>query len=264
MNLVYFDTHAHYDDEAFDSDRDTLLASLPLQEVSLVIDPGCDVKSSRKALELAESFPYVFAAVGIHPEELSAMQENDLACIEELSRHPKCVAIGEIGLDYYWDASRRDEQKTLFISQIELALRRDLPVIIHDREAHGDCLEIVLRYPELRGVFHCYSGSAEMAEVLLRNGWYLGFDGPVTYKNARKSLEVLSVCPLDRMLIETDSPYLSPVPHRGKRNDSRNLRYIAEKIAAVKNIPQSDVARITMENGRTLFGLEQEVRLPSV
>ena len=250
---MYFDTHAHYDDEAFDTDRDELLSSLPEAGVTLVIDPGCDVSSSEKAIALAERFPHVYAAVGIHPEELGKMQPGDLEKIEALCQSPKCVAIGEIGLDYYWDDTHKEEQKALFIEQLELALRHDKPVIIHDREAHGDCLDIVRRYPDVRGVFHCYSGSREMAEELLRRGWYLGFDGPITYKNARKAIEVLEICPLDCLLIETDSPYLSPVPRRGKRNDSRNLRYVVEKIAEVKGLGCEEVVKASMENGRRLF-----------
>ena len=252
---MYFDTHAHYDDEAFDADRDALLEGLPAEGVSLVVNPGCDRKSSERALELASRWGHVYAAVGIHPEELSGLREGDLERIAELAKDPRCRAIGEIGLDYYWDASRKEEQKALFIRQLELALERDLPVIVHDREAHGDCLEIVRRFERLRGVFHCYSGSAEMAEQLLRRGWYLGFDGPVTYKNARKALEVLAICPPERMLIETDSPYLSPVPMRGKRNDSRNLQYVVRKIAEIKGMTEQQVAAVTEENGRRLFGI---------
>lgn len=255
---MYFDTHAHYDDEAFDSDREELLKSLGESGVKLIIDPGCDVDSSRKALELAERFPFVYAAVGLHPEELEKHGGDALALVGELATHPKCVAIGEIGLDYYWDASHKEEQKELFRRQIELAMELGKPVIIHDREAHGDCLEIVRDYPGLRGVFHCYSGSAEMAKELLKLGWYLGFDGPITYKNARKALEVLELCPMDRILIETDSPYLSPVPMRGKRNDSSNLRYVVEKIAQVKDLSPGEAAAITLANGCRLFGIKRE------
>ena len=254
---MFFDTHAHYDDAAFDPDRDALLSELPARGVSLVVNPGCDVKSSAAALELSERWPLLYAAVGIHPEELAGMGEGDLGRIETLAVSDRCVAIGEIGLDYYWDQSRKEEQKALFIAQLELALRLDLPVIIHDREAHGDCFDIVSRYPALRGVFHCYSGSADMAAELLKRGWYLGFDGPVTYKNARKALEVLTLCPMDRILIETDSPYLSPVPRRGKRNDSGNLSYIAEKIAEVKGSSVEELAKATLENGRRLFAIDQ-------
>ena len=252
---MLFDTHAHYDDAAFDADRDALLEALPASGVGLVIDPGCDVKSSEHALQLAARWPHVYAAVGIHPEELGGMAEGDPERIEALCTQDKCVAVGEIGLDYYWDASRKEEQKALFVEQLRLALRRDLPVIVHDREAHGDCLGIVRRFPGLRGVFHCYSGSVEMAQELLKRGWYLGFDGPITYKNARKALEVLEICPLDRVLIETDSPYLSPVPMRGKRNDSRNLVYVTEKIAEIKGITPEEAAAITMENGKKLFNI---------
>ena len=252
---MYFDTHAHYDDPAFDDDRSTLLPELFASGAELIIDPGCDVKSSRAAIALAEKYPFVYAAAGIHPEELPGDAEGDLAVIRGLAAHEKCVAIGEIGLDYYWDATRREEQKSLFARQLELALELDKPVIIHDREAHADTFGIVSGYAGLRGVFHCYSGSAEMAKELLKRGWYLGFDGPITYKNARKNIETLEICPLDRILIETDSPYLSPVPMRGKRNDSRNLQYVAAKIAEVKGISAEDAARISLENGRRLFGI---------
>ena len=205
--------------------------------------------------ELAERFDFVYAAVGWHPEDIDKLTEEDYRSMESLAQHKKCVAIGEIGLDYYWDASQKDVQKALFRRQAELALRLNKPVIVHDREAHADSLDIVCDYPELRGVFHCYSGSVEMAEILLKRGWYLGFDGPITYKNARKAIEVLKACPLDRILIETDSPYLSPVPQRGKRNDSGNLKYVVEKIAEVKGMEPETVAKLTAENGRRLFGL---------
>ena len=252
---MYFDTHAHYDDRAFDADRLSLLEAVHAMGVDLVLDPGCTAESSRAALALAERFPFVYAAVGIHPEEREDATIENYETVCELAAHPRCLAIGEIGLDYYWDAGHKEEQKQLFRRQIQLALELDKPVIVHDREAHGDCLEIVRDYPELRGVFHCYSGSAEMAKELLKRGWYLGFDGPVTYKNARKTLEVLEICPLDRILIETDSPYLSPVPMRGKRNDSRNLRYVVEKIGEVKGERPERIAALTMENGKRLFGL---------
>lgn len=252
---MYFDTHAHYDDGRFDSDRDELLASMPETGVTRILVPGCDVESSERALALARRFDFIYAAVGIHPEDLDENWQRELERIGELTRAPKCVAVGEIGLDYYWDKEHKQEQKALFVRQLELALAYQLPVIVHDREAHGDCLEIVSRYDGLRGVFHCYSGSCEMAEALLKRGWYLGFDGPITYKNARKALEVLEMCPLDRILIETDSPYMSPVPLRGRRNDSRNLRYLCEKIAEVRGVSPEQAAAITMENGKRLFGI---------
>ena len=253
---MYFDTHAHYDDRAFDADRFALLEAVHAAGVERIVDPGCTRESSRAALALAERFPFVYAAVGIHPEELDDSTPEALEEIAALAEHPKCVAVGEIGLDYYWAAEHKEAQKLLFRQQIALALELDKPVIVHDREAHGDSLAIVRDYPGLRGVFHCYSGSAEMAQELLRRGWYLGFDGPVTYKNARKTLEVLDVCPLERILIETDSPYLSPMPNRGKRNDSRNLRFIAAAIAERKGIAPEELAALTLENGKRLFRIE--------
>ncbi len=253
---MIFDTHAHYDSGAFNADRFETLEAVHAEGVGLILDPGCELRSSRMAVRLAERFPFVYAAVGIHPEDMADCGPEDFAEICDLAAHPKCVAIGEVGLDYYWDASRKEEQKLLFRRQIELAIELCKPLIVHDREAHQDCLDIVGDYPEARGVFHCYSGSAEMAKELLKRGWYLGFDGPITYKNARKALEVLEICPADRMLIETDSPYLSPMPMRGKRNDSRNLRYVIGKIAEVKGISPEEAERITWENGKRLFGIE--------
>ncbi len=252
---MFFDTHAHYDSGAFNADRFEILDSMPAGNVGLIVDPGCDLISSRAAIALSERYDYVYAAVGWHPEDMDKLSDEAYAELEKLAEHPKCVAIGEIGLDYYWDASHKEEQKVLFRRQIELALKLNKPVIVHDREAHGDSFEIVCDYPELRGVFHCYSGSAEMAQELIKRGWYLGFDGPITYKNARKAIEVLETCPLDRIVIETDSPYLTPVPNRGKRNDSRQLEFVAAKIAEVKGISPEEVADITMENGRRLFGI---------
>ena len=250
---MYFDTHAHYDDKAFDDDREELLNAVFSSGVDAVIDPGCDLESSRKAAAIAESCSNFFFAAGIHPEELTDIPEDYLQLLRTMAAHPKCVAIGEIGLDYYWDASRKALQKGIFEAQLVLAHELQLPVIIHDREAHGDCLEIVKRHPESFGVFHCYSGSAEMAKELLGMGWYIGFDGPVTYKNARKTLEVLEITPLDRILIETDSPYLSPVPMRGKRNDSGNLKYITEKIAEIKGVSPEELAAQTSKNAEALF-----------
>ena len=252
---MFVETHAHYDDKAFDADREAVLQAVQEAGVEAVINPGCDMLSTEMACTLAERHEFMFFAAGIHPEELENIPENYFERLRAFAAHPKCVAIGEIGLDYYWDATQKELQRELFERQLRLALELDLPVIIHDREAHGDCLEIVRRYPSLRGVFHCYSGSAEMARELLRAGWYLGFDGPVTYKNARKTLEVLEITPPDRILIETDSPYMSPVPVRGRRNDSRNLLYIAEKIAGAKEMSPEEIGRITGENARRLFGI---------
>lgn len=255
---MLFDTHAHYDDEAFDPDRELLLESLPQRGVALVLNPGCDLDSSRKAVSYAAAYPHVYAAVGIHPENCAGFVPADIDVLRELARQPKVVAIGEIGLDYYWaENPPREFQQQVFRAQLELALELDLPVIVHDREAHGDSLAIVKEYPALRGVFHCYSGSVEMARELLALGWYLGFDGPVTYKNARKTVEVAEMVPLDRILIETDSPYMSPVPMRGKRNDSRNVLYIAEKLAQLKGMTTEEMAALTESNGKRLFNISK-------
>ena len=253
---MLFDTHAHYDDDQFDGDRETLLASLPEQGVGLVVNPGCTVASSRTAVELARRFPHVYAAVGIHPENCGDFRPEDLDAIRALAREDKVVAIGEIGLDYYWEENPpRDFQQTVFRKQLALASELDLPVIVHDREAHGDSLAIIQEFPTVTGVFHCFSGSPEMAAELLKRGWYLGFDGPITYKNAKRAPEVAAITPLDRMVVETDAPYMAPVPMRGKRNDSRYLPYVIEKLAAWKGVTVEEMTRITWENGRRLFRL---------
>lgn len=255
--MPIFDTHAHYDAEQFASDREAVLSALPAAGVGLVVDPGCDVASSREAAALAERFDHVYAAAGIHPEDCAGCTDADFDAIRELCRREKVVAVGEIGLDYYWKENPpRDFQEQVFRRQIELALELDLPVIIHDREAHGDSLRIVLDYPGLRGVFHCFSGSPEMAQELLKLGWYLGFDGPITYKNAKRAPEVAAITPLDRIVIETDAPYMAPVPFRGKRNDSRLLPYVVEKLAEWKGVTPEEMTDITWQNGKRLFGLE--------
>ena len=253
---MFFDTHAHYDSSKFNSDRDEVLSAMPESGVTLIVDPGDNTERSRRAVELAHRYPFVYAAVGWHPEEAEGWTDESLGEIRALAGDDTVVAIGEIGLDYYWDKTYTDLQKRMFRAQIELALELDLPVIVHDREAHGDCLEIVRDYPALRGVFHCFSGSVEMARELVKRGWYLGFDGPVTYKNAVKALDVIRAVPMDRILLETDSPYLSPVPNRGKRNDSRNLPYIAAVVAREKGTDVETVAAATMENGKRLFRIE--------
>ena len=251
----YFDTHAHYDSGKFNADREEVLRAVHESGVALIVDPGDCAATSARAVAIAQEYDFVYAAVGWHPEEAAGWTDDSLEQIRALAAQPKVCAIGEIGLDYYWDASTKATQEIMLRAQLELALELDLPVIIHDREAHGDSLRIVCDYPGLRGVFHCFSGSAEMAKELIRRGWYLGFDGPVTYKNARKTVEVALECPLDRMLLETDSPYMAPVPVRGTRNDSRNVRYIAEKLAALRGLDTDELIRLTAENGRWLFGI---------
>ena len=258
--MPIFDTHAHYDDSRFDGDRDAVLAALPEAGVELVLDPGCDLPSSRAAAALAERYGHVYAAAGIHPENCAGFQDADLAALRQLLAQPKVAAIGEIGLDYYWaENPPRDFQQMVFRKQLALAEELDLPVIVHDREAHGDSLSIIREFPAVTGVFHCFSGSPEMAEELLKRGWYLGFDGPITYKNARRAPEVAAITPLERMVVETDAPYLSPVPVRGRRNDSRNLPYIVEKLAEWKGISPEEMAAHTWNNGLRLFGLEGKV-----
>lgn len=253
---MIFDTHAHYDSGAFNADRFDILNAMPAGNVGCIVNPGCDLESSKMAIALAEKYDFVYAAVGWHPEDIvDKLTEEAFEEMCALANHPKCVAIGEIGLDYYWDKEHKEEQKELFRRQIELAIRLDKPIIVHDREAHGDSMEIIRDYPEARGVFHCYSGSAEMAKELLKRGWYLGFDGPITYKNARQSHEVIEICPADRMLIETDSPYLTPVPFRGKRNDSTKLCYVIEKIAEIKNVSPQEIEQITYDNALRFYGI---------
>ena len=253
---MIFDTHAHYDDEKFDADRREVLAAMPEKGVSLIVDPGCDGESSRAACALAREFPFVYAAVGWHPEEWQSWNGESMALLRSLCAQPKVVAIGEIGLDYYWDTEHKALQKEMFERQLSLAIERKLPVIVHDREAHGDCLEIVMNYPEARGVFHCFSGSVEIAQELIKRGWYLGFDGPLTYKNAKKTVEVAKIVPLDRVLLETDSPYMAPVPVRGTRNDSRNVFHIAAKFAEIRGMSTDEIIALTNENGRRFFGIQ--------
>ena len=254
--MPIFDTHAHYDDSRFDGDRDAVLAALPEAGVELVLDPGCDLPSSRAAAALAERYGHVYAAAGIHPENCAGFQDADLAALRQLLAQPKVAAIGEIGLDYYWaENPPRDFQQMVFRKQLALAEELDLPVIVHDREAHGDSLSIIREFPAVTGVFHCFSGSPEMAEELLKRGWYLGFDGPITYKNARRAPEVAAITPLERMVVETDAPYLSPVPVRGRRNYSRYLPHVIAKLADWKGVTPEEMTRITCENGKRLFRL---------
>ena len=254
--MPIFDTHAHYDSGGFNADRDAVLSALPAAGVGLVVDPGCDVESSRAALALAERYPHVYAAVGIHPEDCGGCTDADFDAIRALCAHEKVVAIGEIGLDYYWaENPPREFQQSVFRRQLELALELDLPVIVHDREAHADSLAIVKEFPQVRGVFHCYSGSVEMARELVGLGWMISFTGVLTYKNARKAVEAAQAIPLERLMIETDSPYMAPVPHRGERNDSGYVLHICEKLAQIKGISTGECAAVTLENGKRFFGI---------
>ena len=253
---MFFGTHAHYDDEWFDADREELIASLPAAGVDLVVNCGCDAVSSAASVAFAEKYGFFYAAVGWHPHDARTWAEDSANRIRAWSRHPKVVAIGEIGLDYHYDSEWKENQFEVLEAQLCLAEELDLPVIIHDREAHGDCMEFVRRHPNVRGEFHCYSGSAEMAKELISRGWYLGFNGSVTMQGARRALETLRVVPSDRILLETDCPYLAPLPRTdGRRNDSRKLKRIAEFIAEVLGTTPELVAETAAENGRRFFGI---------
>jgi TatD DNase family protein len=257
---LYFDTHAHYDDGRFDEDREAVLDSMQEAGVALIVNVGCDLATSESSIRLAQTYDFFYATVGCHPHDAEKMTDDDLDRYRALAQNDKVVAIGEIGLDYHYDLSPRDVQRKRFAQQLDLAVELELPVVIHEREAHGECMDILRPYfGRLRGEFHCYSGAVEMAKELVKAGWYLGFNGSCTFKNARKPLEVIEYCPMDRILLETDCPYLTPVPHRGKRNDSRYLPYVAETIARVKGMTVEDVARRTMENGKRFFAIDQTI-----
>ena len=255
---MLFDTHAHYDDERFDEDRDTLLASMPENNVGLILNPGCDVESSRKAVSYANKYPFVYAAVGIHPENIEDGWEADLETIRALAQNESKVrAIGEIGLDYYWekDERARARQQVVFARQMELARALHLPVIVHDRDAHADSMEITRRYPDVIGVYHCYAGHVEMARELLKLGYYLSFTGVITFKNAKKAKEVIREVPIERLMIETDSPYMAPEPVRGTRNDSRNIAHVAAYIGTIWDMDAQAVLDQTAQNARACFGV---------
>ena len=251
---MLFDTHAHLDDTSFDADRRELLESLPGQGLSLVMNPGCSFASSQNAIALAESHDYIYAAVGSHPDVADEVDDALIARYRELCKqHPKVLAIGEIGLDYHYEDIPRDIQKRAFRLQMELARDLALPVIVHEREAHEDGMKIVDEFPTVKGVFHCYSGSLEMAKELIKRGWYIGFTGVLTFKNARKALEVAAGIPRDRIVIETDCPYMAPVPFRGKRNDPGKVFYMAGKLSEIWGVSTEEAARITLENGKRLY-----------
>ena len=258
--MMFYDTHAHYDDERFDGDRETLLPELNRQGIGLINTIGTDIPSSRASIALAEQYTFVYAVVGGWPGNVGQMTEDDLEEYRRMAAHEKVVAIGEIGLDYYYDDVPRDIQKHWFRRQLDLAAELQMPVVVHERDAHGDGMEIVREYADrVKGVFHCFSGSAEMAAELVKLGWFVSFTGVVTFKNARRAVEAAARTPLERIMIETDAPYLSPVPYRGKRNHSGYVPKVAEKIAEIKGIPVEEVARITMENGKRFFRIKEEI-----
>ena len=255
---MLFDTHAHMDDRAFREDRQALLAGLPEKGVGLVMNPGCSLESSRNAVALAKEFPHVYAAVGSHPDVADEVNESVLEEYRKLCKlSPKVKAIGEIGIDYHYEDIPRQLQLQAFRMQMALAEELDLPVIVHEREAHEDGMAVVREFPKVKGVFHCYSGSAEMARQLVDRGWYIGFTGVLTFKNARKAIETAQSIPLERIVLETDCPYMAPEPFRGKRNDPGYLYRMAEKLAEIRDLPVEEIHRITTENGKRLYRIEE-------
>lgn len=253
MKMI-FDTHAHYDDKAFDGDREELLERLFSESVAYIVNQGTDLDLSEYSIALAEQYENMYCAVGIHPENITEHSLDDLEKIKCLASHPKVVAIGEIGLDYYWDIPK-EPQKVIFEKQLILANELDMPVNIHDREAHGDTLAYLRKYKP-KGILHSFSGSVEMAREIVKLGMYIGIGGVVTFKNARKVVEVVQAIPLERIVLETDCPYLSPVPYRGKRNDSGMIRYVAEKIAEIKQISVEEVLKVTLHNGKDIYKIK--------
>lgn len=247
-----FDTHSHYDDEQFNNDRYELLSAISKNGVEKIVSCGCDIETTKANMLLAEKFSFIYFAAGFHPENLEGFKLSDLDSIKSFALHKKCVAIGEIGLDYHWMNSSKDKQKDFFIKQIELAKELNMPVIVHDREAHGDTLEI-LKQTKPKGVLHCFSGSKEMAREIIKIGMYIGLNGVATFKNARKSLEVVKEIPIERLVLETDCPYLCPEPYRGRRNDSSYIPFIAKRIGEVLNLETQQVLNITNENAKRLY-----------
>ena len=253
-----FDSHAHYYDDAFDPDRDEVLKGLPAKGVEGVVCPGCDLESSRQSLALAEQYPFLWFAAGLHPENLEGAKLSHLEEVKKMAAHPKCVAIGEIGLDYYWVKTPEDRanSREFFAAQLSLARELDKPAIVHDRDAHRDTVDIVKAHPGTRGVFHCCALSAEEARVVLDLGWHLSFTGNVTFPKARRALEVIAMAPLNRLMIETDSPYMAPEPFRGRRCDSGYVYRVAETIAQVKGISTQDAAEATCQNALEFFRIK--------
>ena len=254
---MLFDTHAHMDDRAFAEDRRELLEALPGMDLALVMNPGCSLESSRNAVALAEQYPYLYAAVGSHPDACDEVNEAVIREYRMLCKHPKVKAIGEIGLDYHYEDIPREIQQSAFRQQMALAAEVDLPVIVHERDAHGDGMAIVEEFPTVSGVFHCYSGSLEMAKWLVDRGWYIGFTGVLTFKNAKKAVEVAANIPLEHLVLETDCPYMAPEPFRGKRNHPGNLYRMAERLAEIRGLPVAEIRRITLENGKRLYRITE-------
>lgn len=252
---MLFDTHAHYDDKKFDDDRYEIIQKAHESGISYILNAACNIASAVEGISLSQKFEYVYAAVGIHPHNVEEINDNTLVTLADFATKAKVVAIGEIGLDYYYDTAPRKIQRHWFAEQINMAKGLNLPIIVHDRDAHEDSLDIIKseNAKAVGGVFHCYSGSVEMVKILLDNNFYISLGGAVTFKNARKAVEVAEYIPLDRLLLETDCPYMTPEPHRGKRNDSSYLSIVAEKIAEIKGISYEEVEKATTENAKRLF-----------
>ncbi len=259
---MIFDTHAHYNDEQFDADRYELLSSMKDNGVGLIMNACSNIREIPDIIALCEKYPFMYGAVGIHPEDVNTANDGYLDTLAEYAAHPKIRAIGEIGLDYYWTKDTKEQQQRILAEQTDLARSLNLPVIIHDREAHGDCMRILAEHKvwECGGVFHCYSGSAEMVkEITEKLDMYVAFGGSLTFKNAKKVREAAKAVPLSRLLIETDSPYLAPVPHRGKRNCSLYLPLVLQTLSEIYSVPAEEIEAITYENGKRLFNITEEI-----
>lgn len=256
---MIFDSHAHYNDSKFNDDRDAVLDGLLEENVAYVMNVADSMESLSKVLEIANKYPFVYAAVGVHPEEVEGLTDADMDTLLEYSKHKKVKAIGEIGLDYYWDDVERNLQKHWFARQIELAKQAKLPIIVHDRDAHGDCVDILRseKADQVGGIVHCFSGSREMARDVLNLGMYIGIGGTVTFKNARKVKEVAEYVPISSIVLETDAPYLAPEPFRGKRNNSAFIKYVIEELAKIKGMMPEEVEEITFKNAKKCYGIEE-------
>lgn len=254
---MYFDTHTHIDDERFDDDREALIAALRQNGVMPILDVGADMDGCKRLLSIAETNDFIYAAVGLHPDAAQHMTEADLEDIRRMAAHPKVKAIGEIGLDYHWpDSTDKPRQQYWFDRQMALAQQLNLPVIIHSRDATADTLAILRRYPKMRGVMHCFSGSVETMKEVVALGYHIALGGVVTFKNAKTAKEVAAAVPTDRLLIETDCPYLTPEPYRGQTNSPLYVPLVAAEIARLRGMKEADIARITYENGKKLFSIE--------
>lgn len=261
--MEFFDSHSHYNDEKFDEDREKIIKQTYDDEITKFVCAGYNIKSSQMSLKLANKYDFIYSIVGISPNDIPQIEEDLWKDIGEISKlinennTKKIVAVGEIGLDYYWNTENKELQKEAFIKQIELANKEGLPIVIHSRDAYEDTIDIIRKHRvEKAGVFHCCQLNQELVRQALELGYYISFAGPITFKNSKKAPDVISIVPMDRILIETDSPYLTPEPHRGERNDCRNVKYVAKKISEIKNIPLEEVARITYENALKIFEIK--------